>query len=79
MRARVARRFRELDEDGEGIQLADVATLLTDVLGLQLDRDAMLLDHTWSYFILDLLDFFLGLQLPQLSIVDLLGCSSIAV
>jgi len=46
MRARVARRFRELDEDGEGIQLADVATLLTDVLGLQLDRDAMLLDPT---------------------------------
>lgn len=48
MRARVARRFRELDEDGEGIQLADVATLLTDVLGRQLDRDAMLLDHTLS-------------------------------
>jgi len=41
-RARVARRFRELDEDGEGIPLADVATLLTDVLGRQLDRDAML-------------------------------------
>ena len=42
MKQRVARKFRELDEDGEGISLADVATLLTDVLGRQLDRDAML-------------------------------------
>ncbi|CAE7367211.1 AKT2 [Symbiodinium necroappetens] len=42
VKQRVARKFRELDEDGEGISLADVATLLTDVLGRKLDRDAML-------------------------------------
>lgn len=42
LRQKVARKFRELDEDGEGLALADVATLLTDVFGHQMDRDAML-------------------------------------
>ncbi|CAJ1456611.1 unnamed protein product [Effrenium voratum] len=42
LRQKVNRKFRELDEDGEGLTLADVATLLTDVLGHTLDRDAML-------------------------------------
>ncbi|CAE7262902.1 Cebpz [Symbiodinium natans] len=42
LRQKMTWKFRELDEDGEGLTLADVATLLTDVLGHQLDRDAML-------------------------------------
>ncbi|CAE7573135.1 SKOR, partial [Symbiodinium sp. CCMP2456] len=42
LRQKMTWKFRELDEDGEGLALADVATLLTDVLGHALDRDAML-------------------------------------